>query len=1261
MRGDWRVAWDGRSIVLGVLLLSLSFTGPVLAESPPIRMTVELAWRPADDEVGRAHNEESPGAMLEVSSGTVLDAVTWDETRELSQDRPVRRLDRLSNGNLSLGSGPRGRVRVRIEAPIESTITIVTPAEGSWTLPLLGLLEGPQRTVLKSGLLFEAHRLDWDGLEVRLPGDGIMAPGAIVPADVRVNVLTPEPTEVSLLLSARLRPVRSDRTLWEESRRLVLSTNQSQPAPNLFNIAMPLDEGTYVLELNASWVPRELQVDGSRLSRWWRRLRNQSTDASVRRVSLCVVSASPDPSQSHKLEPPRRQGSDHLDLIVDTTDLGRGKGLRPRAEGRVSSSTTRMDDPWIVPEELLVDPPRRERFWNLVGRVGAENQALKPAGPDGVSWVAMPLNVPHPDRPHRLDLAVLGGDPAAVSVAIVAPGNRPRLLLDARGYGPPTVGPGMKTLLSWSIWPDTSDPVLIVVNRSVEHPLWIGEVHLVEFAEGPAPLRVTEPPADGGRSLAVRLTGPRDLERFGGSNDQGPDDPHARAEHLVSYLKSVGASAVVLPAPRVGAWVRGALDGQAIEDAVGPDPDLTLLSMLKRHRMRVLLEMDVEGRPLPGLPPPDDPRAEELGLVRLERSGTSESDHPTYNLLRPEVQRALTQWLIETVRASARGQRPVCDGVLLHLGQGPTLPGRPDSGFDDQTYARFVRDAIKGDVAPGLDKDDPERFAARHQYLTGSALVPWLTWRSRQVGAYYSSLAAALAEASPGVSLMLVTPGLDDGLMGAEARRFDRDGLPPDAAWRSLGLDLADWPQGGRPAPYLLRGVGTELGGLEHDLATHPALDAQLMNRPGRGFLLGPDQQGDGRGDVEGAPWASLRLSAVSQPSGPEGDEVFAHAVAALDVGWVVVSASTLIGQEDRFRRFATVFRSLPRPRTGPVGSSSVGTVARLVTLGDRSYLCLANDTPYVARVTAVIGVPPTTLIEDLERGIPMPVDLVSGGRRLSTDLPPFGIKAFRIGGTGVRLESVVAVHDSKRDAHRSAVARRLQSLASGGSISHLNPGFEPESLVRQASSGEQKDQELVGWTTEGVAGASLAIDVIQPRTGQGSLRLKTSEAPATATSPAFLPPGPAATLRAFVRTDPPDAEVRVRIESEPEASSPVHLAADLPRQDRSEWTPLALRAPGLPADGESRLRLRFELRSPGRLWIDDLSLTGPGLAQARSCLTAALQAYDEGRYADFARLARSHWVQEAGGPIDPIEAAPIVAPLAGDVSTDLPARSRLR
>ncbi|MEW4567954.1 hypothetical protein AB1L88_08815 [Tautonia sp. JC769] len=1261
MRGDWRVSWDGRGIVLGVLLLSGFPTGPALADVPPVRMTIELSWRPADDDLGRAQKEDSPGTRLEISDGSVLDAIAWDDDRlEPSQSRSARRLDRLDQAAMSLGSRPRGNVRARVEAPIEATITVATPAEGSWTVPLISLLDGPQRTVLGSGTLFEARRLDWDGVEVQLPGDGLVAPGAVVPVGVRVNVLTPEPTEVALVLSARLHPVRSDRASWEESRRLVVPTNLSGSVPQQFNLAMPRDEGTYVLEVTASWAPRDLQAEGTRLSRWWRRLRNRSTDVAYRRISLAVINPAAPAPQSGVPVPPGRQGADRLDVVVDSSDLGRSKGLRPRAEGRLAAEPNRPDSPWTVPEELLVDPPRRDRLWNLVGRVGAEPRALEPAGVDGVSWVALPLHVPRPDRPHRLDLAVAGGDPGAMSVAIVAPGNRPRLLLDARGYGPPIAGPGMPTVLSWGVWPDASDPVLIVVNHSADRPLWLGEVKLVEQADDPAPLPAMRPPADGGRSVAVRFSGRRDLERFGGTNDLGPDDPIARARHLISYLRSMGASAAVLPAPAGAGWVREALDGQALEDSAGPDPDLALIAALKRARMAVFLEMDLEGRQLPGVPAPEDPRAEELGLVRLDRSGGSEADRPTYNLLRPEVQRAMTQLVVETIRGAGGAHRLPCDGVLLRLGPGPTLPGRPDTGFDDRTYARFVRDAIKGDVAPGLDGDDPGRFAARHRYLTGSALVPWLTWRSRQVGAYYSSLAAAVAEASPGVSLMLATPGLDDALVGAEARRFDRDGLPPDAAWRSLGLDLTDWPIGDRPVPYVLRGVGTGIGGLEHDLATHPALDGQLVNRPGRGLLIGLDQE-RAAGDDENAPGGALRLAAVPPRSGPDGDEVFSHAVAALDVGWVVVSASTLVGQEDRFRRFSGMFRSLPRPRAGPVGSSSVGTVARLVTLPDRSYLCLVNDTPYVARVTALVGMPPSSMIEDFERGVAVPVEGVAGGARMSVDLPPFGIKAFGIGATGVRLDSVAVVHDSRRDAHRSAVARRLQSLASGGSIAHLNPGFEPESLVRQASSGEQKDAEPAGWTTEGAAGASLAIDVVRPRTGQGSLRLSSPEGPATATSPAFSPPGPAATLRAFIRTDPPDAAVRVRIESEPGAVAPVHLAADLPQQHRGDWSPLALRAPGLPADGDAMIRLRFELRGPGRLWIDDLSMTGPGLAQARSCLTAALQAYDEGRFADFARLARSHWVQEAGGPIEPEQPAPVVAPLAGEVSTDLPARSRLR
>jgi hypothetical protein len=60
-------------------------------------------------------------------------------------------------------------------------------------------------------------------------------------------------------------------------------------------------------------------------------------------------------------------------------------------------------------------------------------------------------------------------------------------------------------------------------------------------------------------------------------------------------------------------------------------------------------------------------------------------------------------------------------------------------------------------------------------------------------------------------------------------------------------------------------------------------------------------------------------------------------------------------------------------------------------------------------------------------------------------------------------------------------------------------------------------------------------------------------------------------------------------------------------------------------------------MMTPGVLWLDDLRITGDGAGKsirlnAERTMLAALQAYRERRYADFARLAGSHWVKQSAG-----------------------------
>jgi hypothetical protein len=125
------------------------------------------------------------------------------------------------------------------------------------------------------------------------------------------------------------------------------------------------------------------------------------------------------------------------------------------------------------------------------------------------------------------------------------------------------------------------------------------------------------------------------------------------------------------------------------------------------------------------------------------------------------------------------------------------------------------------------------------------------------------------------------------------------------------------------------------------------------------------------------------------------------------------------------------------------------------------------------------------------------------------------------------------------------------------------------------------------------------------------------------------------ATIRAFFRSSPAGAVVRVWIEGE-SGGRPYIRRSEL--SVSSTWELRAVRASDLPPGGLDSARLRFELMTPGVLWIDDLQVVGDGAGKsarlnAQRTMLAALQAYRERRYADFARLAASHWVRQSAGP----------------------------
>jgi hypothetical protein len=173
--------------------------------------------------------------------------------------------------------------------------------------------------------------------------------------------------------------------------------------------------------------------------------------------------------------------------------------------------------------------------------------------------------------------------------------------------------------------------------------------------------------------------------------------------------------------------------------------------------------------------------------------------------------------------------------------------------------------------------------------------------------------------------------------------------------------------------------------------------------------------------------------------------------------------------------------------------------------------------------------------------------------------------------------------------------------------------------------------------------GSAVAVDTAQPHTGHGSLRLDAPSPPASAVSDEFAPDaGSALLVRAWLRAERPDARVRLWIEGK-SAGAPYRRVLEMAVP--SSWTERAVRAGDIPPAGLDGARLRFEMLTAGRLWVDDLGVSGEPLSEperrnARNALLAALQAYREKRFADFARLAGSHWARSSGTTAAPARVA---------------------
>ncbi|APW63444.1 hypothetical protein [Paludisphaera borealis] len=1248
MRKGWR---DG----LAILVMSFMGASSLAARgesgrtgtpaSERVALAVELSWSVAAEEAAPA-SATSRELTIELTDGDVIEAVAWPPT-DPSDRRVIEPAD-AGDGPRRLGSEPTGRIRARIESGLAAELVVKRGGQVV-RLPLAAILERPQHIAAPAPLSLKVERLPWDALAVDFGAgaeSGVSAPGVEVPVTVGYNILHPDAAEVTVRTTAVLRPIGKQEPVWRFEQREIVPANRHEPPSRLWSVPAPEQEGTYVLELQAVWEAVGAR-DGSRIGRLIRRRKGTAvTGTASRRVVLAVVDPKAKSAPLLVGDPRPRETE------VDSLDLSRIRNTRFSAWGR---SPVSPGSPWEIPEEVFVEAGRREkereRLRSFITRAGAEPASLGAADATSLSWSAVALHVAHPEKAHRISVTIAGGEPSALGVALVDPGSRdraPRLLLDACGSGPPVLKPGPTTTFNWIFWPGTTEPVLILLNRDAASDVRIGGVKLVELDPTTAP-RPSHPQADPPkRGVGLLLTGPNAIDRFGGSGESGLTNSLETVVNLESYLAACGGTLVVLPEHLGDRPGRRGLSGQLCEDATGPDRLDLALRILQRHEKTAWLELDLEGKhALPGLPPPDSAEALQQGLVRIGRLGVA--DGASYHPLNPRVRDAMKARVVESL--AKRGDGLGFSGVLIRLGRGPTLLGTPDTGMDDDTYARFVNETFGPEVAkeiPGLSTTDPDRFTARSKYLAGVGRMPWLTWRARAIAKLYTELAEAARAASPGAVLALATPTLDSGPAANEAKRVDLAGLAPSQAWRSVGLDLELWPSGPE-APLVLRGAELASDALAHDLAAHPDLDAKVAAFPNCGFLLGVE--GEAGTNEAGSPADSQasapRLALTSLPlgDGAQADEPLAHAIAAFDAHWVVLSAAAVAGHEDRLRRYGDVLAHLPA-RTQPTPAASQdrkdsGVVVRSLVDGKHTILQFANDTPYPIRMAGLLKSADAANVEDLGRNLRLAPQSVAGGRQLVIDLLPFGVSIIRVDAPHVELAETTPYPSeavlTSMEAKYQELSNQLARLNRGGSSTlaePANPGFEQEPAAPASATPATPESPIPGgWRLDkaGEAGAKLTLDKDRPHSGTRSLKLEASRGAAAVVSGEFVPnSGSTMLIQAHLRGDKDNAIVRVWIEGESGGRPYVRRSEIVvPR----EWKSLAVRASDLPPGGLDSARLKFEVAAAGSLWLDDVKIVGEATPKAvrvnaQRALLAALQAYREQRFADFARLADSHWAK---------------------------------
>lgn len=1054
--------------------------------------------------------------------------------------------------------------------------------------PLRDVINKPKGIQLGSGRRLTVRRAPGDSIRLKMN-----APSLIFEPNERVELsVVPNPAdnnpEATHRCRLRLVNPRTSLQLWTSELNTTRSRQPASAEIGPFTVPMPRDEGVYELVISLDQRDRPNTFRGGDSNR-------------TRRLQFVVLGK--ERKKTGGFFGSRGGSRNQAWEVVRTIDPSAAEVSSDRA-----------------PSAAANEQPTSGRFGSRVAvNQWVDGKALAALDPHG--WLAFPLTVHEPGKPHRIELDFAGDRSQQLGLAILEPtadGQAIRTAFDSGIKVAPLSDESPKAISSATgvFWPRSTRAVLLVTNRSRRLPAVFGSIRI---HAGPDSLVNADAAAEpAGRLLAAQLNAADLANFFGGSRVRDPQSDRFLtdwqtfwdgAERLAQLLQHRGYNAAVIQTvgdggalypsqlfPALTCYDNGVFFNNG-QDLVRKDVLELLFRIFDRRGLRLIPSVrfslplhELESRLAAG----------EQGILLTDdkqqpwhKVHKEASTGPFYQPLDARVQRAMHDVVGEIVERY--GAHKSFAGMSIDLNQG--------------TYARFP------DSEWGKDSLTLERFDSTPEHARGT----WRGWRARELSFFYNRLHRELTKAKPGTRLFLAGSDLLDSLgpradTSPDLVPVEQDvkdvllaqGVDPKRLSQADGLVLL--------RPFTVKPPSS---------TTFDAHEAHAAQIEATFLLADTDEQAaliatrsssrsfrsSDAAEFLGTTEGKIHLRPYIGQAGASGSAWLTDAVASQDVRAVFVSGfARLVEQLGGEQRVTQLFRSLPDSSFSPstetkrVASAQPLTIRSLSKDG-RTHVYVANASPWPLAATLKFQGSPRYEIVTYSTG---EVNELSEDLAWRVVLPPHAMAACVLSNDKVRI---AAVHTEP-----SNVVTRLAT-----EIDHLerqvssmrpwdildNPGFEPTQTLRG----------LDGWQHSKGDDLRATVDSNRAASGHHSVHMKSEMPDGWSTGQvAWLRseslPAPASGRVAFqaqVRIPDASHQPRVRLVVEAKVAGERFYrhteygnGTGLPPLSE-EWQRIGILVDDLPRKDVQYVKVGIDLRGTGEVWIDDVKLFDVWLTEAEA------------------------------------------------------------